>query len=34
MKKLQLALLEAAVNYLKPGGTLVYSTCTIEIEDK
>jgi len=33
MQKRQIAIVEAAVNLLKPGGTLVYSTCSIEPEE-
>lgn len=33
MKKVQLALLHSAANVLKPGGVIVYSTCTIEPEE-
>lgn len=33
VQKLQKALLENADRLLKPGGTLVYSTCTIELEE-
>lgn len=31
--QLQLSLLERAVSYLKPGGTLVYSTCTLNRDE-
>jgi 16S rRNA (cytosine967-C5)-methyltransferase len=33
LQKIQLALLENSVNLLKPGGLLVYSTCSIEPEE-
>lgn len=33
LQKLQLSLLENAVKYLKPGGALIYSTCTTEPEE-
>lgn len=33
LQKLQLQILETAVKYLKPEGTIVYSTCTIEKEE-
>ena len=33
MKGIQLDLLRAAANYLKPNGCIVYSTCTIEPEE-
>ncbi|MEJ2634956.1 MAG: 16S rRNA (cytosine(967)-C(5))-methyltransferase RsmB [Calditrichia bacterium] len=33
MKTLQLSLLDSAATVLKPGGVLVYSTCTIEPEE-
>ena len=32
-QELQVALLSNAVNHLKPGGTLVYSTCSLEPEE-
>ncbi len=33
LQKLQLQLLEKAYTLLKPGGTLVYSTCSLEVEE-
>jgi 16S rRNA (cytosine967-C5)-methyltransferase len=33
MQKLQLELLSAAAQLLKPGGTLLYSVCTNELEE-
>ena len=33
MKNIQLNLLRSAANYLKPNGSIVYSTCTIEPEE-
>ncbi len=33
LARLQLAILEASAGYVKPGGTLVYSTCTTEPEE-
>jgi 16S rRNA (cytosine967-C5)-methyltransferase len=33
LQKLQLVILENTVKYLKPGGVLVYSTCTTETEE-
>ncbi|MFQ5582938.1 MAG: 16S rRNA (cytosine(967)-C(5))-methyltransferase RsmB [Calditrichia bacterium] len=33
MKNLQLQMLDAAAQYIKPGGIIVYSTCTIEPEE-
>lgn len=33
MKNLQLQMLDAASQYIKPGGIIVYSTCTIEPEE-
>jgi NOL1/NOP2/sun family putative RNA methylase len=33
MRNIQRQLLQAAVNVLKPGGTLVYSTCSLEPEE-
>ena len=33
LPKLQLALLENAGNFVKPGGRLVYSTCSIDPEE-
>lgn len=33
LAKIQLDILENASNYLKPNGTLVYSTCSIEVEE-
>jgi len=33
MQQLQLQLLDVAAAHLKPGGAIVYSTCTIEPEE-
>jgi 16S rRNA (cytosine967-C5)-methyltransferase len=33
LQKIQMEILESSVKYLKPGGVLVYSTCTIEPEE-
>ena len=33
LQKLQISLLEDSVKYLKPDGVIVYSTCTIELEE-
>jgi len=33
LRKLQLEILENSIKYLKPGGALIYSTCTIEKEE-
>ena len=33
MAELQSALIERAQNWLKPGGTLVYATCSLEEEE-
>ncbi|TDL35086.1 16S rRNA (cytosine(967)-C(5))-methyltransferase RsmB [Jeotgalibacillus sp. S-D1] len=33
LTSIQLALLDSAVDLLKPGGTLVYSTCTVDYEE-
>lgn len=33
LQKLQLDILENTIKYLKPGGALIYSTCTIEKEE-
>ncbi len=33
MKRIQLGLLEVAAHTVKPGGVVVYSTCTIELEE-
>jgi len=33
ISSLQFEMLRAAINYLKPGGTLVYSACTLAVEE-
>lgn len=33
LQKLQLEILENSIKYLKPGGAIIYSTCTIEKEE-
>jgi len=33
LQKLQLSILEDSLKYLKPNGVIVYSTCTIELEE-
>ena len=33
MREIQIAILERAIPLLRPGGTLVYSTCSIETEE-
>jgi 16S rRNA (cytosine967-C5)-methyltransferase len=33
LQKLQLELLELATKYVKPGGCLIYSTCTVETDE-
>ncbi|MBK6875669.1 MAG: 16S rRNA (cytosine(967)-C(5))-methyltransferase RsmB [Ignavibacteria bacterium] len=33
LQKLQISLLEDSIKYLKPDGVIVYSTCTIELEE-
>lgn len=33
LQKLQLQLLESSLKYLKPGGSLIYSTCTVEYDE-
>lgn len=33
LQKIQLELLENSIKYLKPGGSIIYSTCTIEQEE-
>ncbi len=33
LQKLQLDLLESSLKYLKPGGSIIYSTCTVEYDE-
>lgn len=33
LQKIQLEILESSVKYLKPGGSIIYSTCTIEQDE-